>query len=384
MTTATSFEYTEDKKFGTHYFTFPNATTAEQVKMCLESKHLVKGKAIVLIGLDQRVVDDYNSIDEKSSVREPARFQTIYKSKRYYLIRNGSNCPELFQEKIIAGHVAVIVKYGGSAYQILVKDRTKSMIGCPGGTFNAVDEKCLSSENQTLSEQSPKYLSSGFHSEKQSSELTDEKKEALLYRVIAARELEEETSGQFGDHKIDGLHVDYKDLVPFLTVEHKSSLFGMNDLPDTQVIFRHYIDFDSYMIEETKKFSAMYSDTDSKFFDMSHNLLANLFCSKNKDGDNYTMKFTDNSEIEYVHAMKLDLRLQLNSEEKAETIMKTVQSTVPKFKVYSENHPRISIVHTMAGYAAMGKIVKYPEFVYKIDATKTPGFHPVIQSLSFY
>ena len=92
-------------------------------------------KAIIFKNPCKEDVKQFNETHE-----DKIKYQSIdTESKNVYLYRNGSNCPELINEKIYASGTAVIVKHNNMYYFVLVKDKIKSVITFPGGT-SSLDE----------------------------------------------------------------------------------------------------------------------------------------------------------------------------------------------------------------------------------------------------
>src|SRR5690606_16896978 len=102
------------------------------------------------------------------------------------------------------------------------------------------------------------------------------------------REVFEETSIDIKNNKSNGLRINYNELMPILKVEFLSTLFEIENINDIFYTFGTTIDR---------------NNTNQQ----NQDFLNKLFDEHNKDGKNYSLKYENNEETEFIHAVKIDI-----------------------------------------------------------------------------
>lgn len=255
------------------------------------------GKALLVRNVCESVIDNIPEM----------KFQCVDKNgKNVYLVRNGSNCPELYDGKYYAGGVNIIVRKGGCYYTIFTKDKSRKYITCPGGTANEKDFFNANNFDDQL-------------------EITG--------KNIGIRELKEETTGVTKYGKMcAGLDLNKYVLSNVCQFEFKSKFFDIDDIQDIYTMNSYYFDLDSKRPTINRKML--------DFFRL-------LFDKSNTIGYNYQLKFISHSEIDYVYAHKLVLTEIL------------IDKTRPVDLMYHDNvdHP-VTNLHLAASYHHLHNIFK--------------------------
>lgn len=275
--------------FGNTFIKFSESTENIQKlhNIIEEVKHPNKG--IILINIDAKIIEQLN----KKYYNNDIIFLAEQDNIAYNLLVNKSNCPQFCDSKIYASGVSFIIKYENSFYALLVKDKTKKILTCIGGT-------CLQSD----------YKTNKFYS-------VD----------TALRELNEET---FGIININSKSINYNGLIPpnrdqlkpFCEIEFGSTYYGLK----IQDFYKCYGFFEN--INSSKEL----------FWKL-------LFDSSNKlpNGD-FKMNYLDQNETEYIYAIKF--RENINSVEKIRKQIKEINL----------ENCRISTLHMFLNYFHFNKL----------------------------
>lgn len=157
-------------------------------------------KAIVLYDVDEATLGR-EVYDDAARGREQYVGCTAAGS-RVYVIRNQSNCPRLFDGKVLAAGVAVLVPdlSTGNYSAVFVKDKTKPVCTNLGGIHNSKDEAPADA---------------------------------------AIREAREETQGTMRDSgsRLEGLSLRRDQLTHIATVKFNSSYYGIDNIDDTYQLY---------------------------------------------------------------------------------------------------------------------------------------------------
>lgn len=200
-----------------------------------------KGKAVLLKNIDVISVENYNKYVPHEMLL--AKYQC---NPNVYLIRNWSKCPELCDGKFIAGGVNILVSHEGSNYGILMKDKTKNYLTCPGGTATPLD--------------------------------------IVVGTNVGIRELYEETSGL---DSLDGINLSHMKLNELCKFHFKSNFFDISGIPDT-----YTMNMWNTSVDNNSGTISMY--------------LSELFSKKNQcDEDCYKLSYDNHDETEFVYALNL-------------------------------------------------------------------------------
>lgn len=201
---------------------------------------------------NHRVIEGCRSLPETERAHKIT--QSIAKHMRdgVWLIRNGSNCPDLHGGEIHASGVIILVKYNDTTYFIGVKDRTKGVISAPGG---GADECEVGNPAAT-----------------------------------AIREVREETEDPGCVDPLP-LSTTTSELRKICTIKMKSAYFGIPDIPDTYTVF---LDIHNY-----ENHAAAGSPPGTGFF-------PNLFAGSPDESGIYSLELKNNKEIEFVHAFPIE------------------------------------------------------------------------------
>lgn len=296
-------------------------------------KNTTKGKAVLLHNIHKNLINEYNdSIAGPSKMCAKLQLSNEHygDDRNTYLIRNGSNCPELFYNQYFAGGVNIIVKYLDQYYTLLVKDKTKNYLTVPGGTANSSDFEYQISSNY------------------------DEESDIDIHRTgynIAVRELLEETRGMTDDGTaLDGLKYEYLDLSKNCRFHFKSTFFDVPDINDIYIMHRAYIDLDTQEDNSVKTYL-------SKLFSPEHQSNYETIYTA------YTMKYKNHNETEYVHAARL-------------FPITSGPSIFDKYKLYDrhygQNQHPVTNLHLGASHMSLFKIlnsklaINYPKNLVKL------------------
>lgn len=244
-----SYEISNDS-FGNTFIKFdePNLNVEKVHDLIQEVKN--KNKAVILVNIEEKIIDELNLNYYKNDIIFLAKNDNI----PYYLFVNNSNCPQFCDSKIFASGVSIILKYDNNFYALLVKDKTKKILTCIGGTCQRSDY--LTNKSYAIN--------------------------------TAVRELNEETIGsiKISDEiiKTNGLILtSFEYLKPFCEIEFESKYYGLK-IPD---FYKCYCCF-----------------ADINFSDDTYWKL--LFDPRNKLPNNdYKMNYLDNDETEYIYAIKI-------------------------------------------------------------------------------
>ncbi len=250
----TTQNFTEETdRFGNKHVTYSSPHDVA----CNFSRHISnteRGKSVLFKNPSPDEIDAFNAEHPDDNILYQS---DMTDNKPVYLYRNGSSCPELIDGEIHSAGCIILVKKGGKYYNVMCKDKTKSIITSIGGVSELKH-----------------HISHGSDMVKTS-------------YMTACREVKEETSGtvMFGDkpRTIDGLTVLPENLTEFAICHFNSSYFGIDNIKDTYRMYGTYFDLDN-------------SEADD-FFDV-------LFDSANLSSDeSYTLKYYENEETENVHAI---------------------------------------------------------------------------------
>lgn len=256
-TSTTNYLPTVDR-FGNHLYNITNTTN------CLESlvKNTPIGKAVLLTG---------SKLDVSTMTKIKAKLQYINNDSETWLVKNGSVCPELFNGQYYAAGINIIIRWDGDFWTVMVKDKTKPYITCPGGTASSIDFTNL----PTIDE---------------------------LHRNIATRELTEETNNLYND--LPGLDIQKLKIEPYFMkvckFNFRSKFFNLDNIVDNYQMYGIYIDMDANT-KLLEKISPKLLTRDTIDFLAYINRLCR---GKIVDSD-YKINSSKNNEIEYVYLQKL-------------------------------------------------------------------------------
>lgn len=214
----------------------------------IAKKHDKKG--VVLKNLNQNIVNNFNRVSDEEIKYQGHDTDNLC----VHVLRNGSSCPTVFNGKTYASKVSSIIFKNNNYYSLMVKDKKKN-IGAIGGVCE-IDEYKMYNKTKNYYD---------------------------FILSIAERELEEETQGSvYIDGKIEDVpSITYDKLELLGTIKFNNSIYGI-DVDDTCNVFRLFLEYDSDNIFINK-----------------------LFSESNKDKyGNYTLKYHENSETQYIHALK--------------------------------------------------------------------------------
>lgn len=280
-------------------------------------------KGIILKNFETNVIDDLK--EEYEILHMITRDH-----QNVYLIKNNSNCPELYNGTMSAAGVSVLIKYQDNYYGILMKDKTKSILTCPGGTC---EQKAL-------------LIKDGL-------------------KETAVRELREETEGVVtisgSEYHTKGMLLNKDQVTTLAEYKMMSSYYGFDDIPDTYTCYQYMIEYDK-------------DNQNKEFFDY-------LFHESNKDKNgNYTLKYVSHNETQYVHA---SIVKNININNDFEQVINDIRKELPVFDCYSSNHPRVSIIHILSHYANMNKINNTFVLENKSELKKL-GFPPYVSKVTLH
>ncbi len=299
----------EIDRFGNLFYTLTQEPTLE----FLESLQHDEGKAIILrtndLNIDD-VVKEYNDLHP-----DDAQKRIKHLRGNVYLMRNGSNCPDMFDGKIYAGGASIVVKYNGKNYCILVKDKTKGVVTNLGGIVDEVEYLAYCQNVHTLC------------------------------KVAGIREVREETEGTIVHNEeqvqIAGLHV-FPVTSEVMLNKFNSCYFGIKNIDDTYFAYKYYYD-----IDEAPEL-------------MGLPLLKYLFHESHCDQyGNYTLEYVGHNETEYVHALLMGCVDVTNVQDDLPNIINSIKQSMPKIGVYPEKaHPRISSLSMLGNYINVATVGK--------------------------
>lgn len=218
------------------------------------------GKGILLKGIDRLSVQNYNeTVQRGSSLYSEMMTAEFQCDPNVYLIRNWSKCPELVAGKFVAAGVNIIVEHDGLFYSVLMKDKTRKYLTCPGGTGTMSDVI---------------YNNNSINFGKTS-------------RTIAVRELLEETeSSQFPGITLDGSSLD-----KLCEFKFRSKFFDINGVRDTYSMYSVFVSLDN---------------RDKSIPDNVYSYFDRLFDKANlRDESCYKLSYSDHEETEFVYAWRL-------------------------------------------------------------------------------
>lgn len=172
-------------RFGNTLITFQEKPSIEFVKVEIENTTT----PIMFINIPDDIAQELN-----------LEYYFTFNNMKYYLKRNCSTCPKLFNGAIFSASAVIIVKYLNRIYAIFGKDKTKPFATLIGGTADSCDFK----------------------------------NNKINYFNTVKREIDEETNGI--------IKIDSHELKPFSTIYFTSTLFGKTDIPDTSKIFGFIFD----------------------------------------------------------------------------------------------------------------------------------------------
>lgn len=308
----------ERDRFGNTFYTF--TTQPELVTLHYLIAKAAPKSALIFRGLNETTVTAYN---REAKLENQMKYQGIYnKNDLQYFIRNGSNGPEIKNNKTWAAGMSIVVKYQNSYYYLLVKDKTKNILTNIGGFCN---EQEFYTTHQFLT---------------------------------AIREVNEETTDYNNDKQqllIPGLVIDPDNIKLFSVINFKSAYFGLTNMTDTYYNYRIYIDLD-----KTSQTTAFFH----RLFDVS-----------NKDtNNNYVLSYQCNDETQYICAIKMFIMQCYTSDE----LMKI--ATGDKNKLTTP----ISSLHAFLNYLHLNNILNVKQLAFALSNDTLIGFPPTVISLQTF
>lgn len=253
-----------------------------------------KGKAILLKNVDGVTINRYNcNLSQVTNSQTEhnmkfARYQCNSNKSAVYLIRNWSKCPELCYGSFIAGGVNVLVEHDGYHYVLLMKDKTRYYLTCPGGTAT------MSDINGNVN--------------------------------IGVRELLEETTSE----SFNGINLSHLKLDKLCKFYFKSKFFDIDDIPDTYTM------------------NTFYTSTKDTSNENVSSYLSMLFQPKNLcDEHCYKLNYNNHDETEFVYALNLPNYSHVNNEEDLNRLLWIFQREERQI-VKTYNHPVTYLHATMS------------------------------------
>jgi hypothetical protein len=186
-------------------------------------------KAVLLKNVSPFNIITYNA----HNAHNPAVYQTNRQNDCYnnvYLIKNNTSCPELVNGKLYRGGINIIVQRQNRYYTLLVKDKTKNYLTCPGGTYNGNHDL----DNRISAD--PNDIYSSEHD-------LDNHIDVIHYNV-ATRKLTEETTGI--NKSIKPLRLNNFQIFVNCTFSFKSFFFDIPNVRDSYVMGRYFVNLDDY------------------------------------------------------------------------------------------------------------------------------------------
>jgi hypothetical protein len=229
------------------------------------------GKAVVLHNVKNNFIKEYNNL-QNNNKQMIAKSQLNSPTSNTFLIRNGSNCPELHNGMYYAGGVSIIVKYLNKYYALLAKDKTKNYLTVPGGSANDSDLVYDKQGHIDLNK-------TGYN--------------------IGIRELCEETTGTNKEGiTLKGIDLsESAGIVRASRFQFKSKFFDVSDINDIYTMSTYYFDLDilNHYSKITYYLHKLFSEQ-------------NKIIGKTAAGNTYItykMEYIDHSETEYIYATQL-------------------------------------------------------------------------------
>lgn len=289
--------------FGTTYLqNIDSKQSVDEVYLEIE-KHKKPNKGIILIGFLDEIINGLKSVYE-------IIYLTIKDNQSYYLLTNNSNCPHFCDGKIYASGLSIIIKYQDEYFAILMKDKTKKILTCIGGTCTQEDY----THDKTL-------------------------------MTTAMRELMEETSGYTKitpNARIIRFCNKTYPLKYLLTANFESSYYGLK-VDDTYICYGLYIDADKFPDEFTES----------------------LFNPKNEDkNSNYRMKYIDHEETEYIYATRINFK-KYNECSDFRTIVQQIYHDLSQIKLSDD--AKISLLHMFFNFINFENITQKPKMCIDIS-----------------
>ncbi|BCS83693.1 hypothetical protein QLL95_gp0430 [Cotonvirus japonicus] len=288
---------TTNDAFGNTFLRIVSTTT--DTNLLYEEIENIKNpnKGLIFVGFPLDIISELNQKYYNNDII----YLTNKNDETYHLMINNSNCPQFCDETIKASGVSIVVYHENSYYAIIVKDKTKRILTCIGGCCSQLDYK--SKPNYSVR--------------------------------TAIKELREETQGRISINNInthcDGLSLSDSDKLDLLAeMELESIYYGLKVL-DTYSCYGLYVDI---------------NESDNIFFKF-------LFDPQNQTIEgNFKMNYSDNTETEYIYAIKLsdDTIFEMDD---FKNIMNKISDQISKINL---NNARISGLHMFFNYIHLKKL----------------------------
>lgn len=246
----------------------------------------IKGKAILLKNVGDSTINKYNldvSQSARNSIERDMLLAKYQCDPGVYLIRNWSKCPELCDGEFVAGGVNILIEHNGYHYSLLMKDKTKKYLTCPGGTATISDIR----DNVN----------------------------------IGVRELLEETTSV---NNFDGIDLSHLKLDKLCKFYFRSRFFDIDNIPDIYTMNTFYIST---------------NNTISTYLSL-------LFDDRNLcDEHCYKLQYLDHDETEFTYALNLTSNKNINpSTVTLDDVLALFQKEEREI-IRKHNHP-VTYLHT--------------------------------------
>ncbi|AKI79837.1 hypothetical protein QJ850_gp862 [Acanthamoeba polyphaga mimivirus] len=307
-------------------------------------------KGIVFVGFSNTIISQLNCIHYNGDII----YLSTNNGENYHLMINNSSCPQFCDNTIRASGVSVVLKHESSYFSLLMKDRTKKILSCIGGV-------CTQSE----------YKSNPNYSLRVAKRELKEETQGIV--EVINRKLQGETQGfvEIGTDKIycSGIVLTESEQLDIISqVEFLSTYYGLK-VPDFYTCYKHTINTPD-------------------LYDRFRVFVSLMFDERNRlpNGD-YQLNYLDNSETEYIYAIKLSDNIIDTETHNFQTIMDNISSQTSKIDL---NGSRISNLHMFFNYVHLKTITENS----KSDSTDKYEFndlemfsklklHPSLRKLSY-
>ncbi|AEQ60281.1 hypothetical protein [Acanthamoeba polyphaga mimivirus] len=280
-----------------------------------------QNKGIIFVGFDDTIITQLNSVYYNSDII----YLTTNNGENYHLMINNSSCPQFCDKTIRASGVSVVLKQDESYYSLLMKDRTKKILTCIGGV-------CTQSEYKSNPDYSLMVVKRELKEETQG-----------IVEVVS-RKLQGETQGfvEIGTDKIycSGIVLSNSDQLDIIAqAEFLSVYYGLK-VPDFYTCYKHTINTPD-------------------LYDKFRVFVGLMFDDRNRlpNGD-YQLNYLDNSETEYIYAIKLSDNIITTETHNFQTVMNNISDQTSKIDL---NGSRISNLHMFFNYLHLKSITENSE-----------------------
>lgn len=304
-------------------------------------------KGIIFVGFSDTIISQLNSNYYNSDII----YLTTNNGENYHLMINNSSCPQFCDQTIRASGVSIILEHESSYYSLLMKDRTKKILSCIGGV-------CTQSE----------YKSNPDYSLMVAKRELKEETQGIV--EVVNRKLQGETQGfvEIGSDKIycSGIVLSDSDQLDIIAqVEFLSVYYGLK-VPDFYTCYKHTVNTPA-LYDKFRVFASLMFD--------DRNRLPN--------GD-YQLNYLDNSETEYIYAIKLSDNIIGTGTHNFQTIMNNISDQTSKIDL---NGSRISNLHMFFNYLHLKSIIENSESLdYEfndLEMFSKLKLHPSLRNLSY-